>query len=103
MITSQQGNQTDAADSLEQPVAAAAAYTGLHDSDAQPALRGEVADMLSKSVTSLHDMLNDLLSLPRLEAGQEQRELTTFAAAALVRAFCILSQTAAPDGGRSRQ
>mgnify|MGYP001792021084 FL=1 len=75
------------------------AATLLHDSDAQPALRGEVADMLSKSVTSLHDMLNDLLSLARLEAGHEQRELTTFDAAALLRDFCIASQTAASERG----
>ena len=30
--------------------------------------RTEVAEMLSKSVSSLNDMLNDLLSLARLEA-----------------------------------
>ncbi len=40
-------------------------------------IRAEVAEMLSRSVTSLHDMLNDLLSLARLEAGQERREITT--------------------------
>jgi len=76
------------------------AATLLNESDAtQPELRGEVADMLSKSVSSLHDMLNDLLSLARLEAGHEQRELTTFDAAALLRDFCIASQTAASDRG----
>jgi len=65
---------------------------------AEPAL-SEVADMLSKSVSSLHEMLNDLLSLARLEAGQEQRELTTFDAAALLRDFCAVSQTAAAERG----
>jgi signal transduction histidine kinase len=76
------------------------AATLLNDSDAtQPELRGEVADMLSKSVSSLHDMLNDLLSLARLEAGHEQRELTTFDAAALMHDFCIASQSAAADRG----
>ncbi|MEA2329084.1 MAG: hypothetical protein QOE68_4043 [Thermoanaerobaculia bacterium] len=76
------------------------AATLLHDSDAtQPELRGEVADMLTKSVSSLHDMLNDLLSLARLEAGHEQRELTTFDAAALLRDFCIASQSAASERG----
>ncbi|HVT02838.1 MAG TPA: sensor histidine kinase [Thermoanaerobaculia bacterium] len=61
--------------------------------------RAEVADMLSKSVSSLHDMLNDLLSLARLEAGHEQRELTTFDAATLMRDFCTASQAAATDRG----
>ena len=76
------------------------AATLLNESDAtQPELRGEVADMLSKSVSSLHDMLNDLLSLARLEAGHEQRELTVFDAAALLRDFCVASQSAAADRG----
>jgi signal transduction histidine kinase len=61
--------------------------------------RVEVADMLSKSVASLHDMLNDLLTLARLEAGHEQRELTTFDAATLLRDFCTASQAAATDRG----
>jgi signal transduction histidine kinase len=62
-------------------------------------LRVEVADMLSKSVTSLHDMLNDLLSLARLEAGHEQREISTFDAAILMRDLCTASQAAATDRG----
>lgn len=62
-------------------------------------VRVEVADMLSKSVTSLHEMLNDLLSLARLEAGHEQREISSFDAATLLRDFCTASQTAAIDRG----
>lgn len=62
-------------------------------------VRVEVADMLSKSVASLHEMLTDLLSLARLEAGHEQRELTTFDAASLLRDFCEASQTTAMDRG----
>jgi signal transduction histidine kinase len=62
-------------------------------------LRSEVGDMLTKSVTSLQDMLNDLLGLARLEAGHEQREITTFDAASLLRDFCTASQPAATDRG----
>ena len=62
-------------------------------------VRVEAADMLSKSVSSLHEMLTDLLSLARLEAGHEQRELTTFDAASLLRDFCSASQTTAMDRG----
>jgi len=61
--------------------------------------RVEVADMLRKSVTSLHEMLTDLLGLARLEAGHEQRELSTFDAATLLRDFCIASQAVATDRG----
>ena len=61
--------------------------------------RAEVAEMLTKGVSSLHDMLNDLLSLARLEAGHEQRSLTTFDAAVLLRDFCTASQAAATDRG----
>jgi len=61
--------------------------------------RVEVADMLSKSVTSLHEMLTDLLSLARLEAGHERLELTTFDAAAVLRDFVTGSQTAATERG----
>lgn len=62
-------------------------------------IRVEVADMLSKSVTSLHEMLTDLLSLARLEAGHESREVTSFDAAVLLRDFCTASQSAATDRG----
>lgn len=61
--------------------------------------RAEVAQMLSRSVASLNEMLTDLLSLARLEAGQEQREVSMFDAAAVLRDFCIASQTAATDRG----
>jgi Signal transduction histidine kinase len=59
----------------------------------------EAAEMLSTSVASLHDMLNDLLSLARLEAGHEQRTLTSFDAAELLRDFCAASQAAAAERG----
>jgi signal transduction histidine kinase len=62
-------------------------------------VRVEVAEILTKSVSSLHDMLNDLLSLARLEAGHEQRDIETFDAAVLLRDFCTVSQTAATERG----
>jgi signal transduction histidine kinase len=61
--------------------------------------RAEVADMLSKGVSSLHEMLEDLLSLARLEAGHEQRSVAPFDAAVLLRDFGAASQAAATDRG----
>jgi len=47
--------------------------------------------MLQSGVSSLHVMLNDLISLARLEAGHEQRNLAEFDAAALLADFCKAS------------
>jgi signal transduction histidine kinase len=62
-------------------------------------VRVEATEMLTRSVSSLHEMLNDLLSLARLEAGHEQREISTFDAAVLLRDFCTASQASATDRG----
>jgi signal transduction histidine kinase len=61
--------------------------------------RREVGEILSSSVSSLHEMLNDLLSLARLEAGHEQRELSMFDAALLLRDFCHASKGTAAERG----
>ena len=71
----------------------------LKDTESGREERVEVADILTKSVASLTDMLNDLLSLARLEAGHEQREVAEFDAATLLRDFCTTSQTVATDRG----
>lgn len=68
-------------------------------SAAEDPVRVEVAEMLNTSVASLHEMLNDLLSLARLEAGHEQRTLSEFDAGALMRDFCAASQAAAAERG----
>lgn len=47
--------------------------------------------MLQSGVSSLHVMLNDLISLARLEAGHEQRNVAEFDAAALLADFCRAS------------
>src|SRR4051812_22008123 len=75
------------------------ATTLLESNRSDDPMRAEVAEMLNTSVASLHDMLNDLLSLARLEAGHEQRTITPFDAAALLRDFCTASQAAAADRG----
>ena len=47
-----------------------------------------ISQILQRSVTSLRGLLTDLMDLARLEAGQEQRRLQPFDAAALLREFC---------------
>ena len=70
-----------------------------HDTVYADESREEVTSILNTSITSLHDMLNDLLNLARLEAGHDQRELTTFDAAALMRDFCGAAQASASERG----
>lgn len=60
---------------------------------------GEASDILTSSVTTLHDLLDDLLSLARLEAGHEQRDVASFDAAIVLREFCTASQTIATGRG----
>jgi signal transduction histidine kinase len=79
-------------------VKGAASLNASGSSLSEPA-RAEVAEMLNKGVSSLNEMLNDLLSLARLEAGHEQRTVTSFDAAVLLRDFCAASQATATDRG----
>lgn len=61
--------------------------------------RLQVSDVVQRSVLSLHDMLNDLMTLARLEAGQEQRSLSLFDAALLLADFCTTSLPLAESQG----
>ncbi len=52
------------------------------------AARVQMSQVLQRGTTSLRDLLADLMDLARLEAGQEQRKLVEFDAAAMLREFC---------------
>jgi signal transduction histidine kinase len=53
--------------------------------------RTEFSSMLQAGVSAVSSMLGDLMDLARLEAGQEQRNVADFDAAALLGEFCRLS------------
>ena len=53
-----------------------------------PEARTQSMEVLRRSVHSLHGLLSDLINLSRLEAGQESQNVTTFDAAAVLRAMC---------------
>ena len=61
--------------------------------------RPQFFDMLQRGVSSLHEMLNDLMSLARLEAGHEQRQIAPFDAAVLLGDFCTTSLPLAHERG----
>lgn len=52
----------------------------------QPA-RFEFSDLVQRGVLSLHGMLSDFMSLARLDAGLEQRKVSTFDVSALLNDF----------------
>jgi signal transduction histidine kinase len=50
--------------------------------------RNKIVDVLQRGVNSLHVLLDDLMSLARLEAGHEHRVIESFDAAALLIDMC---------------
>lgn len=57
--------------------------------------RGNVANILQRGVHSLHTLLDDLMSLARLEAGHEKRTVEEFDAAAVLSELCANLQASA--------
>ena len=64
----------------------------LTHSGASDEMRAECTTVLESSVNSLHSMLEDLMSLARLEAGHERKEINAFDAAELVTKMCATMQ-----------
>jgi signal transduction histidine kinase len=60
-------------------------------------LRARFAEVLHRGVASLSTLLNDLIDVARLEAGHEQRNITAFDAAQLLRGLCDTMRNAAAD------
>lgn len=50
--------------------------------------RGQFTAVLARSVAGMRDLLNDLIDLGRLEAGQERRKIVSFDAARVLRDTC---------------
>jgi signal transduction histidine kinase len=71
----------------------------LHDDGAPEPERAQVLGILQRSVTSLYTLLDDLISLSRLEAGQERRRIETFDAVLLLREFCETLRPVAIERG----
>jgi signal transduction histidine kinase len=89
----------EAAHDLRGSVLVVSGAASLLREDTSDFLRQQIFEMLRNGVASLHEMLNDLVSLARLEAGQEQRNVTRFDAAALISSFCDNSRALAQEKG----
>ena len=57
--------------------------------DASPKVRVLSQEALSNGLASLREMLNDLASLARLEAGQERMRLSSFDVSQVLRELCV--------------
>ena len=68
--------------------AVASVTTGLSLSGVPDATRDKLLQLLQKSVSSLHSMLEDVTSLARLQAGHEHRIVKRFDAGALLHELC---------------
>lgn len=71
----------------------------LADDEMPEPLRAKAFGMLQSSVSSLHQLLEDLMSLARLEAGHERRVVEPFDASVLLRTLCDGLQPLAQQRG----
>lgn len=71
----------------------------LGDEETDAPLKNEFLALLQKSVGSLHELLNNLLVLSRLEAGQERRDLRPVDAALVLNELCASFQPLAMERG----
>jgi len=65
----------------------------------QEATRVQFSVSLRKSIVSLHELLSDLMSLARLEAGQDSRQITVVDVGQLMREFCDSMRPLAAERG----
>lgn len=79
----------EAAHDLRGGVAAISSASSILNRDnVSDGTRAEVISALDRSVTSLRGLLDDLMTLARLEAGHERREVVDFDAAQVLKEFC---------------
>lgn len=57
--------------------------------------RTHLSQVLRRNLTSLQELLGDLMDLARLEAGQEHRRIAAFDAAQLLKEYCDATQSLA--------
>lgn len=75
------------------------AAAGLNQDRVPQPLQVQFLALLQRGVVSLHTLLNDLLSLARLEAGQERLDVSAFDVAAMLGELCANFQLQASSRG----
>jgi signal transduction histidine kinase len=88
----------EAAHDLRGNVGLVTATTSILNEEGVPErLRTKAVSVLQNSAAVLHQMLEDLLSLARLEAGRERRNVEPFDAASLLRELCATLEPVAAE------
>lgn len=75
------------------------ATSGLTREDLASPLRDKFLRLLTRNVSSLHALLDDVIDFARLQAGQEHRQVQPFDAAVLLRELCEGCQPFAAERG----
>jgi signal transduction histidine kinase len=75
------------------------AAAALNRDDIPDPTRSEFSHILRKGIASLHEFLSDLMSLARLEAGHDRRNVAAFDAGLLMREFCDAMRPLAAERG----
>lgn len=75
------------------------ATTGLAREDVAGPLREKFLHLLTRNVSALHALLDDVIDFARLQAGLERRQVQPFDAAALLRELCEGHQHFAAERG----
>lgn len=73
--------------------------TGLTQEGVPEAMREQFLRLLQQSVQALHSLLDDVMSLARLQAGHERRDVKPLDAAALLGKLCASLQPLAAERG----
>jgi len=71
----------------------------IRSDDGHEGLRTLGLDTLQRGVASLHVMLSELISLAKLETGEEKRQVGTFDAGEMLTDFCLSARPLAAKSG----
>jgi len=82
----------EASHDLRGSLAVVQGAAGLIDEVEEAEPRAQLLDMVQRGVVSVHQMLNDLMDLARLEAGQELLTVKLFDVAAELHELCAVAQ-----------
>ena len=72
---------------------------GLTEDDLPPEMRHKFLQLLKRNVSSLHEMLDEVMDLARLQAGRELRDVKPFDAAATLQELAETLQRIAAERG----
>lgn len=89
----------EAAHDLRNNIGVVKNVTAVLNSDVTEEMRDQFLAMVQRAVDAMHRLLEDLMSLTRLEAGQEQRHVVAFDAGNMLTELCANLEPMAAERG----